>query len=161
MIHASKKIVIIALVGGLLSACAADGTGINKQTVGTGMGAVLGGLAGSTIGGGKGRLIAVGAGTLLGALVGSSIGSSLDKADMTYANQAMSQAHSAPVGETISWSNPQSGNRGSYTPIQTGRTADNRVCRKYEQTIIVQGRAETGVGTACQNNDGTWQIING
>ena len=124
-------------------------------------GAVIGGFLGSNIGGGKGQMVAVGAGTLLGALVGSSIGASLDRADEMYAQRAWSQAQTAPVGETITWTNPESGNRGSYTPVREGRTsAGNRVCREYEQTIIIDGQAETGVGVACQNNDGTWQIVN-
>lgn len=155
-----KKFASLFIITLMVTACAADGSSaIQKREMGAVGGAVVGGVLGSNIGGGKGQLIATGAGTLLGALVGSSIGASLDKADKMYASQAMNQAYSAPVGNTITWSNPESGNRGSYTPIREGRTNDNRVCRQYEQTIVVDGRAETGVGTACQNADGTWQIV--
>src|SRR3546814_2178716 len=52
-----------------------------KQTAGTVLGAVGGGLLGSTIGKGSGRLVAVGAGTLLGGLIGSEIGNSLDRSE--------------------------------------------------------------------------------
>lgn len=132
----------------------------NKETMGTGIGALAGGLAGSQIGGGSGRLWATGAGVLLGGLVGSSIGSSLDKADMAAANQAAVQANTAPIGQPISWNNPQSGNYGTITPVRDGYTSDQRYCREYQQTITVGGRKESAYGTACQNANGDWEIVN-
>lgn len=135
------------------------GSGINKQQVGGVGGALLGGLAGSQVGSGSGQLWATGAGVLLGALVGSSIGSSLDKADLAYAQQANQRAYDAPIGQTISWNNPESGNRGTVTPRRDGYSSSGRYCRQYEQTIYVGGRQETAVGTACQNSDGTWNIV--
>lgn len=131
-----------------------------KQGLGTAAGAVAGGLAGSQIGGGSGRLWATGAGALLGAFVGSEIGSSLDKADLAYAEQASSRAHSAPLGETITWENPQSGNHGTITPVKQGRSSSGEMCREYQQTIVVEGRSETAYGQACQQSDGTWRLVN-
>lgn len=133
--------------------------GLNKQQIGTGVGALAGGLAGSQLGGGSGRLWATGAGVLLGALAGSSIGGSLDKADMAYAQQAQNRAYSAPIGQTISWNNPQSGNSGTYTPVRDGRTSSGSYCREYQQTIYVGGQQQTATGQACQNADGTWRIV--
>lgn len=133
----------------------------NKQVVGTGLGAVAGGLLGSQVGGGSGRLWATGAGVLLGALAGSEIGASLDNADRAYASQAQSRAYSAPVGESISWNNPNSGNYGTYTPTRDGYSSSGRYCREYQQTIVVGGRTEKGYGTACQQPDGSWEIVNG
>lgn len=132
----------------------------NKQMIGGGTGAVLGGLAGSQIGGGSGRLWATGAGVLLGALAGSEIGSSLDKADQTYAMQANQRAYSAPVGETIRWNNPDSGNYGTVTPTRTGTDNYGRACREYSQTIYVGGKQQSGYGTACQQSDGSWKVVN-
>ena len=131
----------------------------NKQTIGTAGGAVLGGILGSKVGGGNGQLWATGAGVVLGGLVGGQIGASLDKADMAYANAANSRAHSAPIGETISWNNPQSGNSGTITPTRDGQSASGGYCREYQQTIYVGGRQETAVGTACEQADGTWRIV--
>ncbi|MBU6235406.1 MAG: glycine zipper 2TM domain-containing protein [Alphaproteobacteria bacterium] len=149
-----------ALMAGVaLTGCTSYDAG-NKEMVGTGLGALVGGLAGSQVGGGKGQLWATGAGVLLGALVGSELGRSLDKADMAYMNQAQSRAYSAPIGQTISWNNPQSGNSGTYTPIRDGRTNSGSYCREYQQTIYVGGQQETATGTACQQADGTWKIIN-
>ena len=135
------------------------GTGFNKQQIGTGLGAVVGGLAGSQFGGGKGRLLGTGVGVLAGALVGSSIGASLDRADMQYAEQAQNRAYTAPIGQTISWNNPESGHSGTYTPIRDGRTNTGSYCREYSQTIYVGGQQQTATGQACQNADGTWKIV--
>lgn len=163
-----KKFVLSAalMASLMLSGCANnDGTtgmgGMGtKQTIGGLGGAVVGGVLGSNIGGGKGQLIATAAGALLGGLMGSEVGKSLDKADMTYANQTMQQAHSAPIGQTISWNNPQSGHSGSYTPVQDGYSNTGAYCRQYKQVVEIDGRAQTGYGTACKNPDGTWQISN-
>jgi surface antigen len=157
-----KSILSMVLVSALaLTACENTlGSMGTKQTVGTGGGAILGGLAGSQIGGGSGRLWATGAGVLLGALVGSEIGKSLDNADRAYAQQANQRALSSPIGQQISWNNPNSGNYGYVTPINDGRDANGNYCREYTQTIYVGGRQETGKGTACQQSDGTWKIVN-
>lgn len=155
-----KTILTLAMIStAVLAGCNTfDGAG-NKQLIGTGGGAILGGLAGSQIGGGSGRLWATGAGVLLGGLLGSEIGSSLDRADQTYLQQANQRAYSAPVGETIRWNNPDSGNYGTITPTRDGRTSAGGYCREYTQTIYVGGRSETGVGTACQQPDGTWRVV--
>ena len=153
-----------AMLALALSACAQNGMGWDagtKQTVGTAAGAVGGGLLGSQVGGGSGQLWATGAGVLLGALVGSEVGKSLDRADQSYANSAMNQAYQAPIGETVSWTNPESGNYGSYTPVNEGYgNTSGRYCREYKQTIYVEGRSETAYGTACKNADGTWTMTN-
>ena len=164
-----RKIAMTAvLMAGLtVAGCAATGndpygsTGpsINKQTGGTVLGAVLGGVAGSQVGKGSGQLWATGAGALLGALAGSEIGKSLDKADMSYLNQAQSRAYSAPIGQSIAWNNPQSGNSGTITPVRDGRSGSGAYCREYQQSIYVGGQQQTATGTACQQADGTWKIV--
>jgi surface antigen len=161
------KIITLALAATLaLGACAQNGEqnawGMgNKQTVGTGAGAIIGGILGSKVGKGSGQLWATGAGALLGAFAGSSIGKSLDQADMAYHQQAVEKAYSAPLNQTISWNNTESGHSGSVTPVREGRQASTgNLCRQYKQTIVVDGKAETAIGTACQNPDGTWTLAN-
>ena len=162
-----QKLIVLGLASTLaLGACTNNGSwpGIGnmggKQTAGTLAGAVGGGVVGSNIGGGKGQLIATGAGALLGAFLGSEIGKSLDRADKQYAAQATQQAYTAPIGQTISWSNPESGHSGKVTPIRDGYTANNNYCREYRQTIVVDGRTETATGTACQDEYGEWHLVN-
>jgi len=155
-----KKILLmvamVATVG--LAGCESLQSGGTKQTVGTAGGAILGGILGSKVGGGNGQLWATGAGALIGALVGSEIGKSLDRADRGYMANANERANSAPLGETISWNNPESGNRGTVTPTRDGQTPSGEYCREYQQTIYVGGQQETGYGIACQRPDGTWEI---
>lgn len=154
-----KIILLMAMITSIgLAGCETMQDAGNKQTVGAVGGAVIGGILGSNIGGGKGQLWATGIGTLLGALVGSEIGKSLDKADIVMAQHANDQAHSAPLGEEITWNNPDSGNSGSVVTTRDGTNNDGRYCREYQQTIYVGGQQETGYGIACQQPDGSWEI---
>ncbi|QQP92091.1 glycine zipper 2TM domain-containing protein [Skermanella sp. TT6] len=156
-----RKLVLSIFLSGSLLATAgcADGIG-TKQGVGTLGGAAAGGLAGAQFGKGRGQLAMTAGGVLLGALLGGEVGRSLDRADQAYATQAADRAYSAPVGETIRWQNPESGNYGTVTPIREGRnTQTGQYCREFNQTIYVGGRAEQATGRACQQQDGTWQIV--
>lgn len=132
----------------------------NKQLIGAGGGAVLGGLLGSKIGDGSGQLWATGAGVLIGALVGSEIGKSLDNADRAAMGNATYQAQSAPIGEPVSWNNPDSGHYGNVTATKDGYSSSGKYCREFQQTIYIDGKEEVGYGTACQQADGSWQIVN-
>lgn len=144
-----------------LTACETnpDGT-LNKQNIGTVLGAVGGGLLGSQIGGGSGRLAATAAGTLIGALAGSSIGKSLDNADRAAASRTTQSAlERAPTGQVSSWRNPDSGNSGTVTPTRTYQSTNGETCREFTQTVTVDGKTEDAKGRACRQPDGTWQIV--
>jgi len=151
-----SKLLVAAAALMMVTGCA-DNMG-TKQTFGTLGGAAAGAVIGSQFGSGDGRVAATAIGTLLGAFAGSEIGASLDRADQTAASQAMNQAYTAPVGQTIRWNNPESGNNGAITTTRDGYTKAGGYCREYQQTINVGGRTQTAYGTACQNQDGTWQI---
>jgi len=155
-----KMVLAIALIGTVgLGACDTMQNAGMKEQIGSVVGAVGGGLLGSQVGGGSGRLIATAAGTLIGTMVGNEIGKSLDKADIAYARKAEEKAYAAPLNQEIAWNNPESGNYGTVTPIRDGQAASGDYCREYEQTIYIGGRAETGVGVACQRDDGKWEVI--
>ena len=93
-------------------------------------------------------------------IVPHQVGESLDKSDINYANQAQSRAYSAPIGQQITWSNPESGNSGTITPRRDGTDAAGNYCREYQQTVTVGGKTEQAFGTACRQPDGTWKIVN-
>jgi len=134
--------------------------GVNKTTGGALVGAGLGGLAGSQIGHGSGKLAATAIGVLLGGLAGSSVGASLDRADLQYAQRTQQQAfEAAPSGQTVAWRNPDSGNTGTFTPRPAYQTQTGQFCREFQQTITVGGQTQEGVGTACRQPDGTWRIV--
>jgi len=142
----------------LLPACQAQNMG-TKESVGTLGGAAVGGLLGSNIGKGSGRLAATAAGVVLGGWLGNEIGASLDNADRAAMGGATSRAYSAPIGQQITWNNPQSGNAGTITPVRDGYANDGAYCREFQQTITVGGQKQQGYGRACQQPDGSWKIV--
>ncbi|RME33077.1 MAG: glycine zipper 2TM domain-containing protein [Gammaproteobacteria bacterium] len=146
-----NKTLAIALIAGTVAL-----TGCNKEQMGTLGGAAVGGLAGSQIGEGKGKLAATAVGVLAGALIGGSIGKSMDEVDRMKANQAL---ETAPTGKTVSWTNPDSGSQYAVTPTKTYETSSGP-CREYTTEAIIGGKRETIYGTACRQPDGTWQTVN-
>lgn len=141
-----------------LGACEQQGYG-TKQTVGALGGAAAGGLLGSQIGSGTGQLAATAIGVLAGGLIGSEIGKSLDSADRLEQQQAAQRAQTAPVGQTITWNNSQSGNYGSVTPVRDGTGANGQYCREFQQSVTVDGRTEQATGVACRQPDGSWKVV--
>ena len=153
---------VIAMVGVSLSSCQTTGQG-DKQKFGNILGGAVGGLLGSKIGRGDGKLAATAIGAIAGLLIGGEIGSSLDKADRIYAARTANNAlENNRIGQTSTWSNPDTGYSGTVTPTRTTHTAarNGKICRTYEQTITVRGQTEIARGTACRRPDGTWRIIN-
>lgn len=164
----TNKLLSAALAMSLLAGCSAAGTdgtagpgdfGMNKTTGGSLLGAVGGGLAGAQFGHGAGKLAATAFGTLLGGLFGHEVGSSLDRADQTYVSHAEQRASAAPIGQQITWNNPQSGNSGSYTPVRDGSDSSGNYCREYETTVTVGGETQKAYGTACRQPDGSWKVV--
>ncbi len=155
---------LTVFVGACTVPTTGDGPG-PKQTAGAAVGAVggaiLGGMAGNALGGKGKNAVAIGTGAALGGIgglfLGSSAGASLDRADRLYAERSWTRAMAAPVGQPIAWENPETGNRGHTVTTRQGRlAATDQTCREYTSEIIVGGRRETLVGTACRNADGTW-----
>jgi surface antigen len=152
-----KKIICVGLIAGMVSACDQTSGGMGqREGFGTVAGAVAGGLLGSTIGGGSGRVVATVAGAALGGLVGNRIGKSLD-------DQARQQAYAAEYraleygnpGAPVTWREDRY--YGTVVPgPYTSRSGYER-CREYTHTIYVGGRPETARGVACRQPDGTWR----
>ena len=152
------KIAAILALTLMLPACQANQYG-QKETFGTLGGAAAGGLLGSQFGKGSGRLAATAGGVLLGAWLGNEIGASLDNADRAALGRAETRAYAAPIGEQISWNNPQSGNSGVIVPVRDGYSQNGAYCREFQQNITVGGRRQEGYGRACKQPDGSWKIV--
>ncbi len=153
-----KMLVVAVLIAFTTAACENSRYG-TKQTIGALGGAAAGGLLGAQVGGGKGQLAATAAGALLGALIGSEIGRSMDEVDRMRAEQAYGQAQDAPIGQTIAWDNPDTGNYGSVTPTKQGtNTNTGAYCREFQQTVVIGGQQEDAYGVACRQPDGSWEI---
>ncbi len=152
------RITSAALIVLSLSACA-ELQNNPKRSLGTLLGAGLGALVGSQIGGGTGQLAAVAIGALGGAYLGGEVGRSLDRADKAHAERTARNAlEYNRTGETVSWRNPDSGNSGTVTPTRTYQTVSGRNCREYQTTVTVGGQSKDAYGTACRQGDGTWKI---
>ncbi|MAW13668.1 MAG: glycine zipper 2TM domain-containing protein [SAR116 cluster bacterium] len=161
MNNIKKMAVILALTTGL-AACQTTGTAGNSQTTGAVVGGLAGGLLGAQVGQGSGRVAAAAVGAALGALAGSAIGKSLDDRSQQLAGNAVKTSHTAPIGQQISWSNPQNANgaaQGYVVPIRDGRDSAGNYCREYQNTIIVGGKKQSAYGTACRQPDGSWKIV--
>jgi len=158
---ATRRLAAALALSGMvtLSACASD-PNHPKQDAGTVLGGVTGALIGSQFGGGTGRLVGVGVGAVLGAMVGSQIGKSMDQSDHDHYRLAAMQASSAPIDQPIQWNNPDTGHHGTVTAVNDGRDAYGNYCRRYRSTIWIDNHPQESTGTACQQPDGTWKIVN-
>lgn len=150
-----KAVIAAIMITFTLAACS---QGNQKQTIGTITGAAAGGLLGAQVGSGSGRVAATAAGALIGALIGSEIGRSMDEVDRMKAEQAYTQATSAPIGQEITWNNPDSGNYGTVTPTREGTSSAGNYCREFQQTVVIGGKQEQAYGVACRQPDGSWEI---
>ena len=155
-----KQILAVVLILGLVLTGCAPAMG-PKETGGTLIGAAGGAAIGSQIGSGSGQIIAVAIGTLAGALIGQGVGQSLDRADqLAMERNAQYALENTRTNTATTWRNPDSGNYGSITPVETYQTASGQYCREYTQTVVVAGEKQQAYGTACRQPDGSWQIQN-
>ncbi len=158
-----KRISALVAVAFTITACGtnpATGAGtFNRSDASTVIGGVVGAIAGGQFGDGRGKVIASIGGGLLGAYIGNRVENHLTEHDKLKYRVAELEANKAPIGETVEWYNPESGNQGTITPVREGETASGRYCREYQQTITIGGKLEEAYGQACQQPDGSWEII--
>jgi surface antigen len=56
------------------------------------------------------------------------------------------------------WENPETGARGSVTPLAQAYSSDGRTCRDFLASYV-NGRTESWLqGAACQSGNGRWEI---
>jgi surface antigen len=146
------RVSVAVLCAALVAGCQTP----TKEQTGAVLGGVAGGVLGNQIGDGRGRTAAVIGGTLVGALIGGSIGREMDENDRYRAQQALEYT---PTRQSSTWTNPDSGNRYSVTPVRTYESAQGP-CREYETEAYIDGRREVVVGNACRQSDGTWRSVN-
>lgn len=61
-------------------------------------------------------------------------------------------------GETVVWSNAESGAAGSVTPLRTFRSASGKWCREFERIVTAPGGQDSRIGIACRQDDAGWQL---
>jgi surface antigen len=143
---------IVCLVGSI--GC---GFGGPKSRTGAVLGSASGGLLAAAAGGGVTGILG---GALLGGLLGGAVGDMLDQRDKELATQAAQQSLEAGrTGQVTTLKNPDNGHSGSITPTETYQASDGRFCRRFQQTIVVDGKTAETFGTACRQPDGTWESV--
>jgi hypothetical protein len=81
----------------------------------------------------------------------------MSEAQQRALEDAQIRATMAPVGEPIYWS--EGGVDGEVVTTREGHTGDGRYCREFQQDVTIGGREEQAYGTACQQPDGSWQVV--
>lgn len=82
---------------------------------------------------------------------------SMSEAQQRAHENAQIRATGVPIGQPVIWSDGSSS--GSVTPLREGRTPAGAYCREFQQQVTIGGRTEDAYGTACQQPDGSWQVV--
>jgi len=97
---------------------------------------------------------------ILAALVSDDLATKLSRADQLALERAtQTTLESVPIGTESRWNNAESGNSGTVTPTRTYQRASGQYCREFTQVIVLAGRREEMMGTACREPDGTWRKV--
>jgi len=153
----NKVAVLTAAV--LLASCADDKL-TEGEALGTAVGAIAGGYVGYQFGGGIGQWIFTTTGAIIGSAVGFEVGSQMFPSDKeAYDRTARQALAGAGDGQILSWSNGETGNSGIFRPTRSFYLPGERYCRDYRATFALQNGVLSGTGTACQQADGSWQVM--
>lgn len=150
----TRLIPLLALTA-LLAGCA-DGALGNKQTLGTGIGALAGGLLGSQVGSGAGKAVATGLGALAGGAIGGAIGAALNKAEAAALDRETETVLNGQMNKPATWTNPETGT--TVSAVALSQTTENgQTCRLIEQKATVNDKTVTAPVKKCKQADGTWK----
>ncbi|MTI43716.1 surface antigen [Roseibium hamelinense] len=99
------------------------------------------------------------ANTAISVLVDNELGQALEPSDRKAAAEAQKRALRARgVGVSVAWQNDATGRSGQVRPgplYQVNETA----CREFTHEMVLNGKVLTARGTACQEDNGTWETI--
>jgi surface antigen len=88
-----------------------------------------------------------------------SSGTAPTEGDLAFARNAASDVLTKGDKDSSQpWENPETGARGSVTPVAQAYTSDGRTCRDFLASYV-NGRSESWLqGAACQSGQGRWEI---
>ena len=75
-------------------------------------------------------------------------------------HQVERRAYEAPLGQAVTWRNPQTGNGTTVVPVRQGFTRDGLPCRDFEMTVYEAGTVRQGRASACRTPSG-WRTVVG
>jgi hypothetical protein len=79
--------------------------------------------------------------------------------DLVIARAAVSEVMSKGGKDaSVSWENPQTGARGTVTPIATARSEDGLTCHEFLASFEREGSSSWMQGEACRANKGKWEV---
>jgi surface antigen len=86
-------------------------------------------------------------------------GSAPSESDLAFARNAASDVLTKGDKDSSQpWENPETGARGSVTPLAEAYSSDGRTCRDFLASYV-NGRSEGWLqGAACQSSGGRWEI---
>ena len=81
------------------------------------------------------------------------------ESDLAFARNAASDVLTKGTKDSSQpWENPETGARGSVTPLAEAYATDGRTCRDFLASYV-NGRSESWLqGAACQSEKGRWEI---
>jgi surface antigen len=89
----------------------------------------------------------------------ASIADLLEPEDWRRAKAALSTALDPQGnGALVGWDNPDSGNKGSFTPIGKAYPLNAGICRVFLAKLDRKGDEQSIEGTACSEKGGEWTI---
>lgn len=144
---------IITKLACCLVICSLSTACLKNETGGALLGGAAGGILGAHFGKGSGKLAAVGIGALIGALAGGAVGQHMDRQDRQIASATTNQAlETQPDNVVTNWRNPNNNHAGSVVVTKTQNfSQENKVCRDYVHTVMIDGRQEKMHGRACRD----------
>ena len=154
-----KKIAAVVMAVSLAGCANADMT--REEMLGAAAGAAAGGFLGYQLGGGllMNSLFAT-IGTVAGGAGGYYATRVLMGSDLAaYERTAQKGLAQADDGQILEWQNPETGNSGIFRTIRSFKMADGRYCRQYRATVSFEKNVRSGVGMACRQNGGQWQVV--
>jgi surface antigen len=94
-----------------------------------------------------------------GAVPRSSLAGLLDAEDWRRAKAALSTALDPQGnGSLVGWDNPDSGNKGSFTPVGEPFPTEAGICRVFLAEVDRKADEHAVRGTACSDKGGEWTI---
>lgn len=79
--------------------------------------------------------------------------------DLVFARAAVSEVMSKGSKDaSVSWENPQTGSRGTVTPIATARSEEGTTCHEFLASFEREGSSSWMQGEACRASKGKWEV---
>lgn len=128
----------------------------DRQAIGAAVGPTAGSVFASQAGQGTTAI-------LIGAIIDVVIGSQAGRTPTPDAIDRACLAHALELSrdkQRVTWVNPDTGVGYLLSPTR-GFQQHGRICRDFSLRMTVGQQQQSGLGTACQDGSGAWQIVKG